>query len=1449
MDVDLSVPDGAPPDVTARLLELRQELEEGDITAKGYRKHREQVIAKWLASQEHTDYAASVYSGAPSSRSRRRQSAGESIGSHPVPEMLQSLQSQGVGQSSSRLPLPEIAAISGPLQRPLPPRGIPESANTDPLNTGVRLTKFDNLPSILRHRGRTNADVAAFMVLDKKGKEHQSITWSKLASKSEKVGQMLRDQSGLFRGDRVILLYAEYEPIEFIIAMMGCFLAGLVAVPVSPHQPAELSKILSMTQCHLVLTTETQLKLFQKNHSEKFAQLKDVQFWKTTDWGSYAPPKRGADLPALQVPDLAYIDYAYSPTGDLRGVVMSHRTLLHQMQGLMAILRSRDVYTGKVRRGTDRLLCSLDIRRSTGLIMGVLLTVYSGNCTYILTKTAMAVPGLYAHVATRNRVSMLLSDYPALKQVCYNYQSAPQATRNFSKKQKIDLSTLRWCLIDAATVDAEFQMVLADRWLKPLGNAAARDIVAPMLTLTEHGGMVIAMRDFLAVPDGGDALDAGELYLDREALKRNKVQIKLGGGGPTNTSDTLAIVPFGFPLPDATVAVVDPETGILAGEMTVGELWIDSPSLSGGFWGLAEDTESTFHARCFDEKGALPLEFLRTGLLGFIEDGLVYVIGLTEDRLVYIPSPTSPVSSSGANNSTPSPIESSPSYSKSDYVYEYSPHLSSTIMHSVQGRIYDCCVFQMPLAGRLLSILVLETPDAVPPPAVTAMTATLAHAAATKQETTREQTLDLMCQRGIAVLEQVHQFPIYCAIATWPNATPRVLRAGRPDIAKILASHQVLHGRFSAAYVRFNAKSIADSLPRGQDPVGGIWSPAISHIRNETLGEADKQYSGVDMRTKVLDDRTQHDLTSFESLVHLFQWRVARQPDELAYQTLSSSTKSGTETSWRKLDQRVAATVQYLRDHLRAQAGDIAVLMYTHSEDFVVAVLACFFMGISVLPLSPLNTVRLDEDLQSLYRLIKRFRVTLLLGNHETWQLMDDKQVTHYLKHRRLVIPKIHNTAKVKVLATHTCKSYKMPPRALKTDFAALVWLYWSPDHELTASHISHQALLGMCKIQKETCQMTSRKPVIGCVRSVSGLGFLYTVCLGIYVGMSTLLVSPVDYANNPSSYFLTASRYKVKDGYATVQMLEHACRASKPRNYSLSELTNLIVPMNGRTNTSIVNDMRLAFAAVELETISVNLAYGTDTNPMITTRSYMLVDGIEIWLDPVALRQGYVSVVNPMNCSDALYLLDSGMVPINTQIAIVNPETRCLCRTGEFGEIWVVSDANQTAYFKRDGTTNDQIMSAVIADGDPEVKYMRTGDFGFLHTVVRGLDVEMQVLFVLGAIADTIEVNGLQHFVYDVEADIEKHDQVDSAVLFTANNMNVVVAETSSDKRYLPSLGTWIANSILEEHEFLPDVVAFIGKGQMPKSRLKEKQRKTLITKYVENKLTIAGQYGVNMR
>ena len=185
-------------------------------------------------------------------------------------------------------------------------------------------------------------------------------------------------------------------------------------------------------------------------------------------------------------------------------------------------------------------------------------------------------------------------------------------------------------------------------------------------------------------------------------------------------------------------------------------------------------------------------------------------------------------------------------------------------------------------------------------------------------------------------------------------------------------------------------------------------------------------------------------------------------------------------------------------------------------------------------------------------------------------------------------------------------------------------------------------------------------------------------------------------------------------------------------------------------------------FAATGLDRTAINTVFSHVMNPMVASRSYMCIEPIELWLDPHALRRGLVVPTSAESQPFALCVQDSGMVPVSTQIAIVNPESNLLCHTGEYGEIWVQSDACAYGFYGSRDPLDAERFNGRTVDGDPQVRYVRTGDLGFLHTVRRpigpgGALVEMQVLFVLGNIGETFEVNGLSHFPVDIESSIER--------------------------------------------------------------------------------------------
>ncbi|KAF2265245.1 acetyl-CoA synthetase-like protein [Lojkania enalia] len=1383
---------------------------------------------------------------------------------------------------------------------PLEPRDLPFDVY-DPHNPNILMSKFDNIGAVLRHRGRVQPRQIAFWVLDSKGKETASITWEKVASRAEKVAKVIRDKSSLYRGDRVALVYRDSEVIEFAVALLGCFIAGVVAVPInSVDDYQKLSLLLTTTQAHLALTTDNNLKAFHRDISQnRLKWPSGVEWWKTNEFGSYHPKKHD-DTPPLQVPEVAYIEFSRAPTGDLRGVVLSHRTIMHQMACISAMISTiptghekSDTFNSSLRDAsgkfisgaarsspTEVILSYLDPRESAGMILAVLFAVYGGHTTVWLEAKTVETPGLYAHLISKYKTTIMVADYPGLKRVAYNYQQDPMATRNFKKNIEPNFASVKICLIDTLTVDCEFHEILADRWLRPMRNPRARELVAPMLCLPEHGGMIISVRDWLGgeermgcplsmeeesdeedkqpenpnLVNGYTSLIGGgtvtktsqkksrteltEILLDKEALKMNEVVVVAMGDEAkkrTNEAGTMRVGAFGYPIPDATLAIVDPETNLLCSPFSIGEIWVDSPSLSGGFWQLQKHTETIFHARPyrFVEGSPTPqlleLEFLRTGLLGCVVDGKIFVLGLYEDRI----------------RQRVEWVESG--VFEAEHRYFFVQHLVTSIMKTVP-KIYDCSAFDAHVNGEYLPIILIETQAASTAP--------------TNPGGPPRQLdipfLDSLSERCMEVLYNEHHLRVYCVMITAPNTLPRIVKNGRREIGNMLCRKEFDNGSLPCVHVKFGVERAVQNLALGDDPVGGIWSPLASMARQNYLLMQDKQYSGVDHREVVIDDRTSTPLNQFSNIHDLMQWRVSRQAEELAYCTIDVRGKEGKGINWRKFDLKVAAVALYLKNKVKVQPGDHLLLMYTHSEEFVFAIHACFCLGAIAIPMAPIDQNRLNEDAPALLHIIADFRVKALLVNAEVDHLLKLKQVSQHLKQSAIILkvnmPNTYNTTKPPKQSSG-CREHGLTirPAWVQSGYPVLVWVYWTPDQRRIAVQLGHSNIMALCKVQKETCQMTSTRPVLGCVRSTIGLGFIHTCVMGIFLAAPTYLVSPVDFAQNPNLLFQTLARYKIKDAYATSQMLDHAMAHGAGKGMAMHELKNLMIATDSRPRADVYQRVRIHFAPAGLDRTAINTVYSHVLNPMVASRSYMCIEPIELHLDLSALRRGLIMPVDPDTEPHALLVQDSGMVPVSTQISIVNPETNQLCLVGEYGEIWVQSEANAYSFYGSKERLDAERFNGRTVDGDPNVRYVRTGDLGFLHNVTRpigpnGAPVDMQVLFVLGSIGDTFEVNGLNHFSIDIENSVEQcHRNIvpSGSAVFQAGGLVVVVVEIFR-RNFLASMVPVIVNAILNEHQLVIDIVAFVIKGDFHRSRLGEKQRGKILAGWVTRKMRTIAQYSI---
>ncbi|ORZ24051.1 hypothetical protein BCR42DRAFT_316823 [Absidia repens] len=1354
--------------------------------------------------------------------------------------------------------------------RPLQPRSIPfpvldGGAGKNQQNLG----DFDNLASILRYRATNDSHrlATAFTSVDAKGKEPVSISWEKLNARAEKVAVTIRDKAGLQLGDRVALIYRKSEVLEFIVALFGCFFAGMVAIPINAADDLlELSFILNLTNANLILTTDFNHRAFIKDSQTRSMEIpSNVEWWKTNDFGTWYPTKKVKDYPPVKVPELAYIEYAKAVNGELKGVTITHKTIMAEGRMYKASVTETDISLNDVDgtlnvvprkqsqdSGFDTVVSYLEPRQQVGMVLSVLCSVYCGNHTVFTSGSIIDTPAVWIYVLSKYKATIALSDYPALNRITKYYQDNTKEVLNHSKKVAPDLSSLRYLFIDSCVSKPDLNQYIADKLLQPLGNTDdPSSVVCPVASLSEHGGMLLSLRDNLGpaqlegyeIGQGkgytlaeGQSSDVWECLLDAEALKMNKVVVVAAGEGArkarTDCHEVL-VSSFGFVIPEATVAIVDPDTTTLCPPDTIGEVWIDAPSISGGFWALPRHSEAIFHAKptivppetlypeIYDQ------EFLRTGLIGTLIGGRLVIFGNYEDRI------------------------RQQIFGEAHGLEEV--YFANDVIDIIESRTLNdkCTVFDITVNNQHLPVMAFES--SVARSELAKMTAEV-----------EESLLELLGIRLFAIVVVAN------------NVLPRHLKHGRRQIHALMTKRAFLNGQLTIRHVRMDVDRTIFNLATNDDSgLQALWRSGMSYERairqRAIIPNYQQQHTGMETVRSVIDERTDFDLSKFTNIVEVLQWRTAIHPEETAFVGLTHSGSGTVETkayTWRKINYTIASVANYLLKR-GLKRGRKALVIVPFSVDWILTIYACLVIGVTPIPMEvpdpqQQQTQRIKDEVEDLLTTARDLNVTYVIVNSASEQILKNKPVNPTMRQllvstfKGYKLPEFTNINKApkhhKLLGKESGVSIQQDWLASNNTTPPLILSQVGTDGKRLYPALRHETILEQCLAQKTTCQMKWQRGIVATgLGACDNLGLLHSTFCGVYVGCITVMVPTEDFYLDPFSFFEMVQRYKAKDICVTLPQMQYAMNrmgpANEQRRLALNNVQNIMMMTEGRPRPIFYQHLARFFSLHRLEKEALNTTYSHVANPMITTRSYMLVEPITLIADLYWLRRGIIRSLPLEEESKGIVLTDSGIVPSNTMVAIVNPETQTLCPGSIVGEIWVSSECN-VKHLLTDGQNGGDAgvgrLEVTLPGTDPRVKYMRTGDLGFLWNVQRrGKAMEPtleegQCLYVLGPKCEILERNGLMHFPSDVEASIERcHSAIPAnGSIIIQHGKEIIAIVAVKSKEHATSATPLIVSAVLENHSFLIDTVVIILPASLPRSRFGEKQRDKALAAYVEKKL-----------
>lgn len=639
-------------------------------------------------------------------------------------------------------------------------------------------------------------------------------------------------------------------------------------------------------------------------------------------------------------------------------------------------------------------------------------------------------------------------------------------------------------------------------------------------------------------------------------------------------------------------------------------------------------------------------------------------------------------------------------------------------------------------------------------------------------------------------LIEFHGLRAYAIAFVRENGLPKQIVHGRKAIHPLMTKRSFLQGQLRIRAIKMDVDRTIFNLAENVDPSRELWLSNMGYDRAIRSGaiipHPQRQHTGMEQVSSVMDDRTEFDVAKFTNIVDILQWRTSMHPDEEAFYVVgySGSTLNTKSYSWRKLSYKSAAIASHLTKKGLKRNTKVLVAIPL-SIDYILTIYACLAMGLIPVPFEPVEPQfqpqRVSEFVEELIEVLSDLKITAILTNNEGEDALKHNTVKAAIKqHHGFKMPEMVNVAKAskhhKLLGKES--GFMVRPDWISQNRKSpnLILVQYASDGRRYYASFGHDTLLNQCRTQKMTCQLRYQRSIVTTgLGAYNGLGFLYTALCGVYVGCKTILIPTADFYTNPGCFFETLQRYKSKDVFLTnalVQFAMNRMNANESRNITLKGVQNMMIGNDTRPKPLLYQHMAVYFSRLRLDKESVNTVYSHVANPMITTRSYMLMEPIPLSVDPYWLRQGIVRAMSPEEERLGILLNDSGIVPSNTMVAIVNPETLTICPNNMIGEIWVASDSNVKTFDHLDDMGHAQQFEASIVGNDGSIRYMRTGDLGFLWNVRRRVDNRMmqpmleegQCLYVLGSMNETIIRNGLIHFPMDVELSIERcHSSIPS--------------------------------------------------------------------------------------
>jgi fatty acid CoA ligase FadD28 len=462
-----------------------------------------------------------------------------------------------------------------------------------------------SLPALVRERASFQPDDTAFTFIDYEqdwAGVPETLTWLQLYRCALNVASELRTCAAV--GDRALILAP--QGLDYIVAFFGALQAGVVPVPLSAPlggvSDERVESVLRDASPTAVLTTSAVVDVVDSHVTPLPGETAPAVI-EVDSLDLDAPTRSSGEVD--DHPAIAYLQYTSGSTRQPAGVMINYRNIRANFKQLLS---GYFPHRGGTAPADLTVVSWLPFYHDMGLVLGICAPPLLGLPAVLMSPVSF----LQRPVRWMQMLATNTSAFSAAPNFAFEL-----AARKISDEDMagIDLGNVETILSGSERVHPATLTRFTDRFTRfNLGDS----VVRPSYGLAEA-------TVYVATSTAGRPPTVVEFESDK--LAAGQAQRCVAGGGTPLISYPLSTSPI--------VRIVDPDTHTECPHATTGEIWVHGDNVAVGYWHRPEETERTFAAKLVAPSAGTPEgPWLRTGDLGFVTQGALFIVGRIKDLLI-----------------------------------------------------------------------------------------------------------------------------------------------------------------------------------------------------------------------------------------------------------------------------------------------------------------------------------------------------------------------------------------------------------------------------------------------------------------------------------------------------------------------------------------------------------------------------------------------------------------------------------------------------------------------------------------------------------------------------------------------------------------------------------------------------------------------------------------------